>query len=151
MDHTNFETGFIRKESVVVADHMVVDRARILLTEVKRKVVQDNTDYLQFGQNKDTEFWDFETVKSTISAYNNFESKYKIIGIQIQTSFAQMTYQRQTYDILNFLGDIGGLDSILTSIAILLMNHYSTLKMKSHLLTKLYKKSTEDYKNIRDE
>jgi hypothetical protein len=62
-----------------------------------------------------------------------------------------MTYQRQTYDILNFLGDIGGLDSILTSIAILLMNHYSTLKMKSHLLTKLYKKSTEDYKNIRDE
>jgi hypothetical protein len=73
-------------------------------------------------------------IKETISAYNIFGPKYKILGIQIQTSFTLDQYQRQTYDLLNFMGDVGGRDGILCSIAIVCINKYNTLALKSVLL-----------------
>lgn len=83
LDQQEFETHFVKKESIMIAQHMLVDRARIMLTEIRQKNVEDQTDYLQVGQLSLTDFWDFEIVKETISAYNIFGPKYKILGIQI--------------------------------------------------------------------
>lgn len=47
------------------------------------------------------------------------------------------------------MGDVGGLDGILTSLAVLALNKYNTLSLKSILLTKLYKTSRETYKKKR--
>lgn len=47
------------------------------------------------------------------------------------------------------MGDVGGLDGILTSIAIIFLNKYNTLSLKSILLTKLYKSSSDKYQKKR--
>ena len=44
----------------------------------------------------------------------DFEGYYKIAGFTVFRNLDYTVVTRSTYDVLNFLGDIGGLEGILT-------------------------------------
>jgi hypothetical protein len=54
-----------------------------------------------------------------------FPTKYKISGIGIRRNVNLRIVHRSTYDLLNFLGDVGGLDGILFLIGSLLLGSYT--------------------------
>ena len=56
-----------------------------------------------------------------LSYEDNYPLNYKIAGMSFYRNANRVDINRQTYDILNFLGDIGGLDSILLLIGFMLM------------------------------
>ena len=49
-----------------------------------------------------------------------------------------MSVNRETYDLLNFMGDIGGLDSILALIGFIIMQNYSKFNFYSYLISLLF-------------
>jgi hypothetical protein len=60
------------------------------------------------------DFFSFEPTGLGLSFQNDFESgDYKIIGFSIYRSLNKTVIYRSTYDLLAFLGDVGGLEAII--------------------------------------
>ena len=58
-----------------------------------------------------------------------------------------MLINRSTYDLLQFLGDVGGLDSVLKIFGFLLVAGIQKFKMKTYVVANLYFQSTVTEKN----
>ena len=62
-------------------------------------------------------------------------------------NFDLMLINRSTYDLLQFLGDVGGLDSVLKIFGVLIVAGIQKLKMKTYVVANLYFQSTLTEKN----
>ncbi len=58
-----------------------------------------------------------------------------------------MLINRSTYDLLQFLGDVGGLDSVLKIFGALIVAGIQKFKMKTYVVGNLYFQSTVTEKN----
>ena len=64
-------------------------------------------------------------------------------------SFNRSVFSRETYDILKFLGDLGGLHDALRGIGLLFVGWYSSFNGNSYILSKLYVQSTQKFQSKR--
>ena len=64
-------------------------------------------------------------------------------------SFDRTVYNRETYDLLKFMGDLGGLNDALQAIGYLLVGWYSSFNAGSFMLSKLYVQSTQIFQKKR--
>jgi hypothetical protein len=76
-----------------------------------------------------------------LSSLNNFPASYMLIGMWFSFEPNLIVTNRQTYDLLNFLGDIGGLDGTLSTIGYLLVSSYNNLNAYAILISLLFRKS----------
>jgi hypothetical protein len=76
-----------------------------------------------------------------LSSLNRFPASYMLIGMWFSFEPNLIVTSRQTYDLLNFLGDIGGLDGTLTIIGHLLLSSYNNLNAYGVLISLLFRKS----------
>lgn len=76
--------------------------------------------------------------KNIPSSWTNFPEKYKFTGIDLYLDLTLYQVQRTSYDILNFLGDVGGLLQALQWIALALTSWYSTRYRNRFLMANLY-------------
>ncbi len=53
-------------------------------------------------------------------------------------NFDLMLINRSTYDLLQFLGDVGGLDSVIKVIGLLLVASFQEFRMKTFVVANLY-------------
>lgn len=85
-----------------------------------------------------------------ISTWNEFPHRYKIAGLQINLSHDLNIYSRQTYDVLMFLGEVGGLIECLAVMGTIMIGWYSIFNANSYLVTALYQQSTDAFQNLRN-
>ena len=62
----------------------------------------------------------------------------KYAGINIYLDPKKKIYSRQTYSLLDFLGDLGGLFDALRLIAAVLVSPFAALELKVSILTSLF-------------
>ncbi len=79
------------------------------------------------------------------SSSNRFPLNYKFIGAEYIFNVDQTVFTRQNYDILNWIGDVGGLDSALYIIGVLIISGYSEFNAYGFLMSQ----SNEVFQNIR--
>ena len=80
---------------------------------VKEYGVEDEIRYLDIGIQDDRHFFDLNLEQLSLSYNDDFAGgNYKIAGFSIFRHFDQIVFGRSTYDILAFLGDVGGLEGI---------------------------------------
>ena len=78
---------------------------------------------LQYGQYDDHEFYGFSMSSAQPSSWINWptedkpSNKYKYASIEFNMSSNIMNWNRTTYSILDWLGDLGGLFGMLFSLA----------------------------------
>ena len=72
------------------------------------------------------------------SAWDNFPSKYKFVGIEIMMSFDSVQYSRQTYGLLQLMSDIGGLGQSLMFLAVATFGWFSRMNAGLFLLRNLF-------------
>ncbi len=84
-----------------------------------------------------------------ISTFNTFPSRYKICALQINLSYDQTIINRQTYDLLLFLGDVGGLNGALVILGAFLVGWFSVFNAESFIVTTLYVQSSAMFQNVR--
>jgi hypothetical protein len=81
---------------------------------VHSKSVVDEIKYLHIGLDEVREFFSFAPTDLGLSYVDNFEGgRYKIAGFTIFRSLNKTVTHRSTYDLLAFLGDVGGLEAII--------------------------------------
>jgi len=74
------------------------------------------------------------------SAWLDYPDKYKITGIEIMFSYDIIDYNRQTYSVLEFLGDLGGLYDALYYLGHFIVAHYATRALDTSILSGIFKK-----------
>ena len=118
--------------------------SRILLNEL-----QDETEILQFGFEDEDDFLEHRMDVPQPSAWNEHPSKnatglYKFSSIEFNLDLRVRIINRQTYDILSWLGDLGGLVDALYYVTQALMIPYTSYALRSSLLRMLFRLQPSD-------
>ena len=105
----------IRDEAIFISEQMSKGSNHFMNLKVMKNLVEDESSYLQFGQYEEHTFYTVQVEKPQRSAWNTFPtaenpgSKFKYIGVDFWLSPNMKIWTRETYSILDFLGDMGGL------------------------------------------
>jgi len=85
-------------------------RAQINMNEVA-----DESQTIQLGISEDQKFFEFKSELARASSWNKYPTKenpysrYKFTSFELSISPDKMVINRQTYSLLDWLGDLGGL------------------------------------------
>jgi hypothetical protein len=73
-----------------------------------------------------------------MSSWNTYPDHYKLFGIEIMLSPDIGRNDRETYDLLSYLGDLGGLVEILKILLGAFAFPFSGLRLQALLTNRLY-------------
>ena len=99
---------------------------------------------MQYGQYEFQELLQLNDNLPQASAWNEHPSKkatglYKFSSLEVNLDTKLLSFNRSTYDMLTWIGDIGGLtDALLLMLEFMLMP-FMTFNLKSFLLTTLFR------------
>ena len=116
--------------------------------------MQDQSGYLQLGSENEFEFYDYELPPPKPSSWNSYPTKenpdgvFKYGSIEINLSQDLTTWHRQTYSILDFIGDMGGLlDGLWYACAAIIMP-FQIFTVNELILTSFFRKNKRIDENI---
>ena len=95
-------------------------------------MLEEETEYLQYGQYTESEYFQYFMGFPQASSWNTFpttenpSSRYKYISVELNMSLESQIYSRQTYSLLDYLGDLGGLADALLKLGALIVAPFAT-------------------------
>lgn len=106
--------------------------------------LQDETDYFQLGYDSTTDYLIYQIERTNPSSWTqhpttNQTGLYKFLSVEVAQHNKYLVQTRQTYDVSTYLGDIGGLASILFMIGQVLIKPYNSFGLQTFLLTRLFR------------
>ena len=112
---------------------------------VEQNELIDEIDLFQIGQQTTFEFTSITTGVQRSTKFNVWPTKddpkvYKFNGFWIELRQYRTTIERQTYNVLEWVGDIGGLYDGLIIIARQLVSPFAAFALNSQLLSHVFKK-----------
>ena len=102
---------------------------------VTKSTLQDESSYLQYGQATDYEFYSYNLPPPKPSSWSDYPTRENPLGIfkygsmEIGLSQDLTSWNRQTYSILDFIGDLGGLLDGLKYACLLVLAPFSTFNL----------------------
>ena len=138
-DQRYYDANPIFKEAVfknVQFDHK---SPNFIHSEISLTEVQDEISYLQIGQFDEVEFFSLDIGNIEPSSWIQWPSRYKFTGVEVLLDFDKREVNRNTYDTLAMLGDVGGLQQGLDWIGILLVSWYSSRNGRSFWIASLFR------------
>ena len=117
-------------------------------SSVQTHLIEDEIEYLYLGVEELRSFFSFDFDRLYLSYEDTFPEAYKFAGFSIFRSFDEEVIQRETYDILNFLGDVGGLETVLTIVGGFIIASLINFITQSRFFEKLYYYRPSDNLNV---
>jgi len=78
---------------------------------------------------------------------NDFEGdSYKIAGLSVYRDFNKLVYSRKTYDVLAFLGDVGGIVKCILMIGDVFISPFTTFLVAVFMMPHLF--YYKDWRNL---
>lgn len=148
-DQRYYEDNPIFKEAVfknVQFDHK---NPNFIHSEISLTEVQDEISYLQIGQFDEVEFFKLDIGNIEPSSWIQWPTRYKFTGVEVLLDFDKREVNRNTYDTLAMLGDVGGLQQGLDWIGILLVSWYSSRNGRSFWVATLFRQSKDNQRRHR--
>ena len=108
-------------------------------------MLEDESSYLQYGQTVETEYFNFKMKETLPSGWINYPTEaspntlYKFISVEINLSLDLISWERSTYNVLDWLGDLGGLYDALFILLKALLSPIAGFTLYSTLLTKFFR------------
>jgi len=114
----------------------------------EENMLEDETEYLNIGIPTERKY-NYIDIKGIAqpSYYNDYPYNTKVISFHLFANSEMKILGRETYSVLEFLGDMGGLNDALQIIFGMLIAPFATLQLQSMLANKLF---TADSKYLRD-
>ena len=111
---------------------------------IELQILDDETDLLQYGQSEKTPYFqtqmDIAKPSSEISdLIADPNGQYKFSSIEILAQKTKVTTSRQTYSILDWLGDVGGLNDALYLIAQMLIFPYTKFYHAAFVMRSIFR------------
>jgi hypothetical protein len=103
----------LKSSGVVLSQHIDKTQANWGQAHIVNTALKDDIDYLRFMPQQEYDFFNFDIKPLALSFEDYYPTRYKVAGYSIFRALNREILERQTYDFLNFLGDVGGLDGVL--------------------------------------
>lgn len=143
---TEFGDASIERVSVLENFQLDQFRPNWLQSVVSRNLLADETAYIQYGESVDGYYSNYQVDRGPRpSSWSNFPTpekpfnKYKFNSVKIYFNQDQLMINRQTYSLLEWLGDIGGLFDGLRIIGGVFIAPISSFALDSFLLSSLFR------------
>ena len=113
--------------------------------QIQRNLLVDETALLQIGFFDEVVYNSLKFLPAKPSSWSKFptedcpDCKYKFGSVNLFMSADQQVTERQTYNMLEFLGDVGGLFDALRYIGIISISSFVTFSMRAKLLSSLFR------------
>lgn len=137
-DNSVYDDATIVNEAVIWNQHINKAQTNWMLTQYTTFSVEDEIAYMDVGMVEPREFHQYKLNGLGLSYSDNFEGYYKIAGFTIFRDLNRVVISRSVYDVLNFLGDIGGLSGILGSIGDLLVARFANFMGVGYFMQQLF-------------
>ena len=127
----------VKKQSSLTRFRIDQEKPNYIPTQIQRNLISDETQFIQFGLQDEEKFQNIVTEDPRPSQWADLptmdqpNSKYKITSLDIFLSMDQEVIERQTYSLLEWLGDCGGLFDALRIIGVLIIWPLNNFKLKS--------------------
>ena len=108
-------------------------------------MLQDESEYLQFGWETERSFYTYNLPTPQPSAWGTFPTKeepnarYKFASVEIGFNLDQTVWTRQTYSILDYMGDLGGLFEALRYLCTFFIAPISVFSLNSTLMAHFFR------------
>ena len=102
------------------------------------------------GNSEDYTFHEYSHDLPQPSAWNKFPTKedpsrkYKFTSLELNMSLDKFVINRESYSMLDWLGDLGGLFDALKIICQILVYPVSTFSLQATLMSKLFRQRPSD-------
>ena len=120
-------------------------RPNFVFGHVQQSSLADETQLLQLGNVSEVDFFEMTWDTPRPSAWRKFPTnenpnfRYKFSSISLRISPDLIVIERQTYGLLEWLGDIGGLFDALIIIGKILVGPISAFNLKATLLSRIFR------------
>ena len=100
---------------------------------------------VQYGLSEDSIFYEFSKDRPQPSAWDKFPtsedplSKYKYVSLELVVGLDKVIINRESYSLLDYLGDLGGLIDALYYICYTIVAPVASFSMKATLLSKIFR------------
>ena len=125
-------------------------RPNWLSGRIKTNLLEDDVGILQYGSASEHTYLDFSISDATPSSWSfyptaeNPSSLYKFTSMEVKTSLDLFTWSRQTYSLLDWLGDIGGLFDALRYLFFSLAYPVSEFALQTSMLASFFRLQQSD-------
>ena len=120
-------------------------RPNFVLGHVQQSSLADETQLVQLGDASEVDFFGMSWDTPRPSAWRKFptkenpNSRYKFSSISLRVSPDLIVIERQTYSLLEWLGDVGGLFDALIIIGGYIVGPISAFTLKATLLSRIFR------------
>jgi len=94
---------------------------------ISEKRFEDDSHWFMQGLEKEHRFWQWTMATAKPSIYTDWGTKWKVTAIEIYFEYDLEHFNRETYNFLVFLGDMGGLYDALLIIGALCVSKVSSI------------------------
>ena len=77
---------------------------------------------------------------TTFPTKDNPDTKYKFNSLVLYVSLDSLVTERETYGVLEWMGDLGGLFDALRYLGVFIVSPIASYRLKSELLTSIFNK-----------
>ena len=115
---------------------------------LEKHQVSDRIDWLQYGQETEYEYFGYALQDHHASSMRDYPDNYKFTSVEISINPDLRVIERQTYSVLEFMGDMGGLFDALYAIGSWIIFPIVTFRMKENVRSQLYMLKPETEKKV---
>ena len=112
--------------------------------------LEDESQVLQMGFSEDYTFHEYTHYLPQPSAWNKFPTKedpfkkYKFTSLEVNLSLDKLVVNRETYSLLDWLGDLGGLFDAIRFMCRFIIYPVSSFNLSATLMSKLFRQRPSD-------
>ena len=151
-DQEGFGEESIRKQSFIWHQQMDEKLPSWLRSRIEINELEDESDMFQYGEYDSTEFYEYSRDIAQPSSWNKFPTsenpsrRYKFASLDLIVGPDKMIISRDTYALLDYLGDLGGLFDALFFIFSSIAAPVATFNMKATILSHFFRFKPKEVK-----
>ena len=111
-------------------------------------LLEDEASNINIGQYTETKYMQLYLGPNEASSWTNFPFQYKFMSFHFNLDLDILHTNRTSYDVLNMLGDVGGVLGILLTMFRLISSPFAMFRLKAILTSRLFNLSAEYRKSI---
>ena len=140
----NFAGENIIRESLIYSQTIDARHPSYIALDLEQYRLEDETEFVQYGQSQIYDFFELKSKSPHTSTWDDDLTKkpsgrYKFGSIEVDLNQDLRIINRQTYSLLDWLGDIGGLTDALLIIGKLILLPYTKFKYGAFILTRFFR------------
>ena len=105
---------------------------------VRVNELDDETSYINYGQEVSRQFINFNMKPNEISSEINYPEKYKFFSVHFSLDQDIYKIERSTYDLLDLIGDIGGVFEFFSFALKALCLPFQTMRLYALIANRLF-------------